>query len=1083
MTETKRKVISSRDITSSAYSPGVPENISEFAWDDKSLTLRELIVKYHLPLTVKLKASEMRKCIPDSADSKCTCKDSNSAASSKIVHSCSSRGAGEINFTTRLDSTSTSLRKLFEISDAVGGKNKHNDWVLQIHEVTRKKIMLARKMTWDKRQNDYVVTGGQMEIPASIKGWVEVLPENGRPVEYYDTIDGIASLNPRRFLVRTSTVGYQLTTDDGGNCCWMPSEIKPGEILTAGIIYVDSKKTKSSQKGFLKKLWKHEHAKKEEDVKYLQCFDPSGSEIMIPLFMSGVFSPIGDSSFANYDAVYEFKDLIMAFGLPVNVQLVHVNATESIQCPKGVIRLYGIREEEVVVASKVRHDGDLLKNNLDEKFELPLDTQMEFSRGIMRKKTSKLRKAVNGQISPDEHTHLAKPLAEECKMKTIENSPNAPVKKVAEISDQRASMVVKETVKCLTAESPLRKQQAELNHNDITTPTQTVNNHKLESDYTTRELHTPFTHSDCTRSSEHSATRDVELPEKAAKEPKSRNSNILEKLSVRKVKKVRAKLKELRSEDVFSKRLSRSELTYSDFYKDLENERKIRRNSEHRISMQDNCRPGSREDTYHTGSLNNELDEYPTGKICASPKTSSVYVSNTYLLKQRRASMQKRELPPVPIDSDISNLALPSDSTNLSKESEYEHLPQAPQLPHFRRASDSAVLDSKYYTGEDTDDDYMLPVQMQQESRYAKRSDFQAHHRSPGLATPNVPAKGMWSRDAYKERSGDSPLRGDSLDRRCSLDNDDVFKFTYSPTQKQHKLQVGAEARPSISSRQASGIAQMAEWTRKLSDNHPHFEQTFLDNLNMETRSQNYASRDTPRFSKHTIINPNATIRSHNLRNIFPNVKDVFSLYDNQHKRHMFDNSHVNHMQNCSSQQRICSCSSCPQMFVNPSTDNTAPQPCHHHFHNLCDNNYGIHYPETDANVQPKNGTYFFSDFRDSYNQGDDSAISACSRGDIRYINDGEYNSNDFGEHTQDSDDGWMPPNQIEGLSVQEVSKSLRYIGMKDRVVLRLSQEQIDGSMLCTLDEKLLKDGFPELNALEVKKILDFIQGWRPKKS
>ncbi|BFY99729.1 hypothetical protein BsWGS_02769 [Bradybaena similaris] len=1082
--ETNRQIISTRDPKGPTYSSVAPNSIHEFVWEDKGLTLRELIINYNLPLTVKLKASDIRKCFADATCGKCTCKDSNPTGS-KVVHSCSSKGASEIKLSANLDLKSASLLKLLEISDTVRGKNKQRDLVLHIDEIVRKKIILGRKMTWDRRQNDYVVTGGQMEIPASVRGWLEVLPENGRPMEYYDTIDGIASLKPKRFLVRTSTVGYQLSTGDSGNCCWMPWEIKPGEVLTTGIIYVDSKKNKSAQKSFLRKLWKQENAKKEEDVKYLQCFDPSGSEIMIPLFMSGVFSPIGDSSFANYDAVYEFQDLIMAFGLPVNAQLIYANATESVPCLSGVIRLYGTREEEVVVMSKVGFDGELFLNNLDtDKFEMSLDNGMLFSRGVMRKKTDKHSKTVNGHVSLDEEAKLAKCKAEESKMKTKENIPNKPMKNCTVKSDQRISTSVYETAKHVTTDSLPCKMETNVDHKNISLPTRTVT--KPEFDATARELQTSPSRLDSTLSPEYLPSRGVELPEKAAKEPKSKPSYILEKLSVRKVKKARAKLKELRTEDVFSKRLSKSELSYHDFYQDLEQERKLRRNSDYRISLQDSSRPSSRDETYKTISSNTDSGAYSTS---TSPKTSSTYVSNTSLLMQRRANMQKRELPPVPLESsDNSNLPLQNDSTNLSKESEYEHLPQAPQLPHFRRASDSAILDSEYsrnnanakeYAG---DDDYMLPVQMLQESRYVKRLDFQPYHKPQAPVKTNVLAKGTSSREAYNESSGNSQWRGGDLDRTCPLDIDDLFNLTYSPKEKQHKSHVGASARTLVdSSRQVPRAASVPEWTLKLADNEAYLEQSFLDNLNIETRSPSCASRHKVRYSKHASINPNATLRAHNLRNIFPNVREVFSHNDSQPARRVFDNAH-NHIQNCS-HQHVCSCSPHESLPGNRSADNTMLQPFHHHLHHFHDNNYGIHYSETNSNFHPSSGAYFVGDFRDSFNQGDDSAISACSRGDVRYINDSVYNIINSGEQNVQDDDGWLPPNKIEELSVHEVSKSLRYIGMKDRVVLRFSKEQIDGSMLCTLDENLLKEGFPELNALEVKKILDFIRGWRPKKS
>ena len=64
-----------------------------------------------------------------------------------------------------------------------------------------------------------------------------MVPDDGRPVEYFDTVGGICSVKPRRFLVRTSTVGYQLSIEDGVSC-WMPHEIRPGEVGVYIYIYI-----------------------------------------------------------------------------------------------------------------------------------------------------------------------------------------------------------------------------------------------------------------------------------------------------------------------------------------------------------------------------------------------------------------------------------------------------------------------------------------------------------------------------------------------------------------------------------------------------------------------------------------------------------------------------------------------------------------------------------------------------------------------------------------------------------------------------------------------------------------------------
>lgn len=80
------------------------------------------------------------------------------------------------------------------------------------------------------------------------------------------------------------------------------------------------------------------------------------------------------------------------------------------------------------------------------------------------------------------------------------------------------------------------------------------------------------------------------------------------------------------------------------------------------------------------------------------------------------------------------------------------------------------------------------------------------------------------------------------------------------------------------------------------------------------------------------------------------------------------------------------------------------------------------------------------------------------------------------------SDFSWEPPKDLSSLTVEEVALSLRYIGMKDQIVASFSKEQVDGKFFCEMNSHLLKEGFPNMNSLERKKVLDFIQGWRPKR-
>ena len=76
----------------------------------------------------------------------------------------------------------------------------------------------------------------------------------------------------------------------------------------------------------------------------------------------------------------------------------------------------------------------------------------------------------------------------------------------------------------------------------------------------------------------------------------------------------------------------------------------------------------------------------------------------------------------------------------------------------------------------------------------------------------------------------------------------------------------------------------------------------------------------------------------------------------------------------------------------------------------------------------------------------------------------------------------WTPPPDLTSLSTCQVAASLRYIGLRERLVTHFREEQVDGKQLVELDDALLREGFPEMNALERKKLVDFISGWRPKK-
>lgn len=162
--------VRTRDSDGSTATHNVPANIRELLWEDKCRTLRDLIVHYRLPLAVKLKSGDISKYVPDSVSNTSVSKETNIAASSSQTSNGSSIGGNQMKLSSISDSTPASANIDPEGKVSARGNSGQDDFVLQIHETLRRKIIIARKMTWDKRQNEYIATGEQVEIPATVKG-------------------------------------------------------------------------------------------------------------------------------------------------------------------------------------------------------------------------------------------------------------------------------------------------------------------------------------------------------------------------------------------------------------------------------------------------------------------------------------------------------------------------------------------------------------------------------------------------------------------------------------------------------------------------------------------------------------------------------------------------------------------------------------------------------------------------------------------------------------------------------------------------------------------------------------------------
>ncbi|XP_063402306.1 uncharacterized protein LOC134686560 [Mytilus trossulus] len=838
-----------------------PPQIADIIWDDKPRHLKDLIVlcRDRMPFVAKIQKGTISSYVPG----------------------------------WRSDS-----------SDSRSDSEDEMENLLHVLEVRCRKIIIVHRMQWNRQQAEYLPSEKEIQLPITYKGWFEVLPEDGRAVEYFDSIQSIANVKPKKFLVRTSIVGYHLTNENGPSS-WQPLEVKPGDVLTTGIVYMDQKKGKSSMRTFFKRILKSsKHHKKDQELKYLQCFDDQGKEIMVPLIMTGLFSPVGDVSSCNYDAVYELHDLVMAFKLPVKAQLVQdIEQENQTIVPNGMIILKGVQDEEVVGVAKFSTTGD--RNAM---YEIPADADIRLVKGMTKSRKSQRHRE---HIEQDEV-----------------GSPNTEM-----------------------LPDPLYMNE----------------------------------------------TSDPMLPMRVKVNKKSKGSGILDKLSVRsKSKKERASLKALQTAGVFSSRLSKSDMNLEDFFQ---------------VGDEDENNGGTTAKTDSASNNPKYISEFDSIDQCSNNFQDNSKSASYGMMRQY--PVQNRDLPPVPNSTSSPRTGHYSDAV-------YEELPPAPQPP-------SSQHHNKLYGSHgDEEDGYMCPAQVKQKMRSENPYGTSGVVRTKPPVAPKENAKQIRARKVRSAIPGNIPDYEEFDSYSNNANRNQIYSSPYRAT-------------------------ALAETKRKSSLD----ERIFNDDQNLETRSMSDWNRTKSRSQKNLNFPANATVRSHNSRRI-RNVMDVFNYHDSindlRQSKEALNSVVPSNVDDYTENEGLRESRSFPTEYVRSAS------------YVLSGDQDTRRYPRSASN----------SGFSDIY-RGNDSAIS----GDYGFHGDSEFSYSEYSEYI---DDGWLPPNDLVGLTVNEVSKSMRYIGMKDRVVIRLANEQIDGNLLCSLDKKLLREGFPELNALEIKKIVDFINGWRPKK-
>ena len=70
---------------------------------------------------------------------------------------------------------------------------------------------------------------------------------------------------------------------------------------------------------------------------------------------------------------------------------------------------------------------------------------------------------------------------------------------------------------------------------------------------------------------------------------------------------------------------------------------------------------------------------------------------------------------------------------------------------------------------------------------------------------------------------------------------------------------------------------------------------------------------------------------------------------------------------------------------------------------------------------------------------------------------------------------------EVSALSVADLGEALESVGLMRKTVDTLRQQKVDGKLLVSLDEDVLIETLPDVKKLDIKKILMFVNGWRPK--
>ena len=856
-------------------------------------------------------------------------------------------------------------------------------------------------------------------------GWFELLPRDGSPVHYIKSVSQLAGKSPKAFLIRTPVMGFQLVKAPGTvKHLYVRREFNPGEVLRVSHVQIDRKIVKKPKNfNWFRDLLTSRRGRNKnfaQEDSYLQCKDKNDKDVILPFLETGIFSPIGQTGSKRFDSVYEISDIVRYLDLPVYVQLVEGSPPSTPCSFTGILRLNEVFCEETIVACTLTNERNIL-------VEFSSDSEVEFLRATNEKqfvKSNAYKKALKS-CDEDVDTYIT----------TIKVAQN--------FYPDNAN-----TSRCRVL-PPVPKDESgntsteQLNGTHIT---EQVNGHDTS-------VAIPAT----TEAIVEMIPEDIESVTSDDFDEFSDEDN-----------------EQDHYESIPADRTDYEGYLVPASRQNLTQQTKGNGNDTRSEEIQTDLKGANNQSGVNDGSI--ELDE-PTIKKSPQRTNSETQTDLISLLHIYNSGSENGELfhnvPVNTVDSTSSSQSGDASSSSSSITPPEPHFvskvytkPDDPSADSPREDSASASSSETYFTPSRLMNNRQLNVV--EEDDVEDIEDF----LNENVHTPETREEV----DAFLELLFDfEKLKSDETEM-TKPQRGEGFRPVIAPKPKHLNTGKNGRIQPNTQ-RLKSTRDDISLPARTVPVQLLHNENSGIPRLQDLPPDHDYRLYDAVYDSYLQHLENGARALGEHKDLTYDTVYSTSKRYSTggiypKRPRHLMK-------QHSSPEFKLSS--------YDANTKHYASTPLLKGNADMTQNIYSRNLPPNYAVGQvPPNfrgdaldrSFYSMSSLRDFEHGDSDSGMDPFTRPDSAF----SANSRAESIYLSCSDINWVPPNDISNLTVEEVMESLRFIGLKETVVKRFFEEQIDGLQLEDMDKDLLIEGFPELNALERKKVLDFVAGWRPRK-